>query len=384
MNSSFITFNKVAAHHKIPREDWELNGKYNYIYFPGTKSRIDLLDLADKPTDPLFESLGSLEYTGGFIEEAPEISFKAYSVLKSRTNRHNNKLYGIGGKLLLTANPTKNWVKQEFYLPWKSKTLDPGRMFIQALYSDNPYTADTYGETLSQIKIESIRQRLRDGNWDFEDQGTVFRGLNDIVGGGLKDPIPGHAYVMGVDVAKYQDFTVVFVIDLTTFEIVYFERWNKIDWDYTEKKVATISDKYFCAGIVFDASGVGDPIAEQLERDGKPIIKFKFTSASKKFLIENLALKIEQGQIRIPYIDVVFEELRSFTWEYTSGGNVRYSAPDGQHDDCVIALALAVYGAGHYHWDANTIKQPYPTGTLGHIEEQIDMENEEKELEYFV
>ena len=42
------------------------------------------------------------------------------------------------------------------------------------------------------------------------------------------------------------------------------------------------------------------------------------------------------------------DELETFEYVYTRTG-VRYSAPDGLHDDCVCALALAVHartGAG--------------------------------------
>jgi hypothetical protein len=38
---------------------------------------------------------------------------------------------------------------------------------------------------------------------------------------------------------------------------------------------------------------------------------------------------------------VIVDELECFEYEYTRTG-VRYSAPEGYHDDCVIALALAV------------------------------------------
>ena len=62
MNSSYITFTKVCQHHKIPRDDWKLNGQYNYIEFKNG-SRIDLLDLDYKPSDPEYDRFGSTEYT---------------------------------------------------------------------------------------------------------------------------------------------------------------------------------------------------------------------------------------------------------------------------------------------------------------------------------
>ena len=75
MKSSFETFKKVCSYHKIPANDWKLNGQYNYVEF-FNNSKIDLLDLDEKPSDPMFERFGSLEYTGGWIEEAAEMKYK--------------------------------------------------------------------------------------------------------------------------------------------------------------------------------------------------------------------------------------------------------------------------------------------------------------------
>src|SRR3990167_4971386 len=72
MGSSFITFQKVCKHHQIPRDDWKLNGQYNYIEFKNG-SRIDLLDLKYTPSDPMYERFGSTEYTDGALDEAGEI-----------------------------------------------------------------------------------------------------------------------------------------------------------------------------------------------------------------------------------------------------------------------------------------------------------------------
>jgi hypothetical protein len=90
-----------------------------------------------------------------------------------------------------------------------------------------------------------------------------------------------------------------------------------------------------------DSTGVGDPIVEQLQRRaGGSIVGYHFSAPSKQRLMEGLAAAIHQQAVRFPDGPLV-AELESFGYEYTQSG-VRYSAPDGLHDDGVCALALAV------------------------------------------
>lgn len=167
MSSSYITWLKVCRQHNIPASDWKLNGQYNFIEFTNG-SRIDLLDLAYQPADPMYERFGSLEYTGGWIEEAEEIEFICFDVLKTRVGRFRNEEFGqIPAKLLLTCNPTQNWLYRIFYKPFKSGGPMSTLAFVRSLYMDNPYTASTYGAQLNSISDPILRARLRDGLWEY-------------------------------------------------------------------------------------------------------------------------------------------------------------------------------------------------------------------------
>ncbi len=165
--SSFATFKKVCKFHNIPPSDWKFNGQDNYIEFKNS-SRIDLLDLIFKPSDPQFQRYGSTEYTGGWIEEAGEVHFLAFDVLKGRVGRWNNDQYGLNpAKILLTCNPEQNWLYRIFYKPHRKGTLKLGYAFIKALYSDNPYTAEQAEERLDQITDPVLRARLKLGLWEY-------------------------------------------------------------------------------------------------------------------------------------------------------------------------------------------------------------------------
>jgi len=73
------------------------------------------------------------------------------------------------------------------------------------------------------------------------------------------------------------------------------------------------------------------------------IIPFTTTNATKHGIIQSLQSAFEHGQIKIIDDPVLVGELLSFESKKTNSGNFTYSAPEGQHDDCVMSLALAWY-----------------------------------------
>jgi hypothetical protein len=95
--------------------------------------------------------------------------------------------------------------------------------------------------------------------------------------------------------------------------------------------------------LLIDSSGVGDPVEDELCREKVRVDGYKFTNATKKDLIENLSIMIENQQLSIPQIPVLINELKLYGYKTTRSGNVQYGAPEGYHDDSVIGLALAAW-----------------------------------------
>jgi hypothetical protein len=140
----------------------------------------------------------------------------------------------------------------------------------------------------------------------------------------------------GWDLAKSVDYTVGIGLDAHGV-VSYFDRWRS-PWEMT---IAKINGACHGQPALVDSTGVGDPVLESLQRTlGHQFEGYKFTSASKQQLMEGLAVAIQQRRIRFPEGPIV-QELETFEYEYTRTG-VRYTAPEGLHDDCVCALALAV------------------------------------------
>ncbi len=265
MASTYVTFTKVCQYHNIPRTDWKLNGQYNFIKF-NNGSRIDLLDLAYKPTDDMYERLGSLEYTGGAIDELPEVKFKAFDVLKSRIGRHLNKEYDVTPKLLCSGNPNKNWVYRTFYKPWKNNTLDEKYAFIQSLYADNPHTAKEYEEALSDITDKATKQRLKYGNWEYDDDDNslvTYDAIQDLFTNTLT---PSKDKYLTIDVARFGKDSLIFKF-WKGYDCYRIEERTKqgIDVTTTEVKEWVKQEQIPMSRVGLDEVGVGGGLLDNLQ-----------------------------------------------------------------------------------------------------------------------
>lgn len=238
MASTYITFLKVFKELKIPNESWRMDGKYNYIEFVSgraTGSRIDLLDLAPQPSDPQYERFGSLEYTGGWIEEAGEIEFICFDILKTRVGRYRNREFGLlPAKILLTCNPTQNWLYRIFYKPFKSEKPTTTTSFIQSLYKDNPYTASEYGSQLNNITDSILRARLRDGLWEYTADNLTLCKYDAILELFVNPPIPDNSRYLSADIARFGADKIVYGI---------WQGYNLIDVQEKTKQAQTITEQ---------------------------------------------------------------------------------------------------------------------------------------------
>lgn len=145
----------------------------------------------------------------------------------------------------------------------------------------------------------------------------------------------GVPLVWGWDLARKRDWTVGVGLD-EYGQVVAMERF-RTSWPSTIERITEVTGK---TDALVDSTGVGDAILGQLQRDaGLNYEGFVFSSKSKQQLMEGLAVAIQNAEVTFPN-GVLVDELKSFEYEHTRTG-VLYSAPEGMHDDCVCALALA-------------------------------------------
>lgn len=269
--STYISFLKVFQQFGVKTDiDYKYNGQDNFFQF-SNGSRIDLISLGAMPSDPLFERFGSMEFTGGWIEEAGEITMNAYDTIKTRINRHLNDKYGIMGKLFITLNPKKNWVHQYFWKPFKAGLLGPDSeiKFLQSLVQDNPFGEKEYENNLRNIKDKIKRERLFLGNFDYDDDENAlitYDAISDLYTN--SHALRGKKYITA-DIARFgKDTTTIWVWD--NWVCIKQYTFRHLSVPESAKKIADIAVTYGIgrSQIVVDDDGVGGGVVDILHCKG--------------------------------------------------------------------------------------------------------------------
>lgn len=191
-----------------------------------------------------------------------------------------------------------------------------------------------------------------------EDAGGVFRNVAACATAKQADGRRGDAvYIAGLDWALSYDFTVLSIINVNTRELVYLDRYNGVDYSMQRQRIKAVCDRLGVAGIVAESNAMGKPNNDELRRMGLPVRDFVTTNTTKADIIENLAAAFEQGNIRILNDAQLIAELQAYEVSRLPSGMVRYSAPEGMHDDCVMSLAMAWHGASAAQRKRATVRE---------------------------
>lgn len=293
------------------------------------------------------DSLRGAGLQGIVLDEVQEIDKEVWEAIISPM------LADTDGWAIFLGTPKGRNFFFEIYNRGLSKEFKQWTSFKWSIEQTQHLGHTKFGKNKIEQKKQGVTESTFREEWlaEFlEGAGTVFRGIKKIIGprlaqGGLT-PEWGSSYQMGVDLARLRDWTVLTVVN-HKMEVVYWERFQQLDWEAQKYKILAVSDTYHHCPIILDATGLGDPIYMDLLRMGGNVRPYKISSASqKKDLIENLQIRIEQRQIQIPKEDQIIQELEAFTFKVTAANRTVYQSPSGFHDDCIISLALAI-------WDIN-------------------------------
>lgn len=300
-------------------EHYVYNGQSNVITFTN-KSEIVLKDLQFQPSDPNFDSLGGLELTAVFVDEAAQIGQLAYNILKSRI-RFKLDQYGLQPKLLLTCNPGQVWLKKVFYIPHVQETLPSNMAFVPALPLDNPHLPASYIEMLKSLP-PAQRRRLLEGDWNYMEESDNIFDFDSISNSVFKfAPEVTDKKYMSVDVARFgADRSVVIVWSgLVALEVFIY---SKLSTTELSAEIKELIAKYGIhpTNVIVDSDGVGGGVSDQLRatnfvNNSSPLHKQNFSNLKSQCYIKLSELfkesKISLNIINPQVIDDLTQELLS-------------------------------------------------------------------------
>ena len=278
---------------------------------------------SDKP-----DSLYGEDVFAAVIDEGTRCKEEAWYAVRTTLSATRGPL-----RIISNVKGRKNWV---YRLARRAQAGDPDMSYAKLTAYDA-----VEGGILHFAEVEDAKRMLPEHVFrelylaePSDDGGNPF-GI-DAIGrcvGHLGDPREIVAW--GVDLAKSQDWTVPIGLDKSG-RVCAYQRWQS-DWRNTEARLVAMLGS---TPALVDSTGVGDAVVEQLQAKCPLVEGYKFTSLSKQQLMEGLASAIHQKRVTYPEGPIV-AELEAFEYEYTRNG-VRYTAPEGMHDDCVDSLALAM------------------------------------------
>jgi hypothetical protein len=205
----------------------------------------------------------------------------------------------------------------------------------------NPHIPKSELDALKETMTERAFQQEILGQF-LEDGGGVFRRVQAAAIATRQEAgIKGHQYVIGADWGRSNDATVFAVLDITVHACVYVDRMTNTDYASQRIRLIALAERFNHAAVLVETNSIGMPQLEELQRMGLSVNGFQTTNATKAQIIDGLALAFEQSTISIINDLVMVSEIMAYQSERLPSGLLRYGAPEGMHDDTVIALALA-------------------------------------------
>lgn len=247
----------------------------------------------------------------------------------------------LGSAMFISTPAGRNW-----FWRYYQRGLEGGEWQSWSFpTSDNPFIAASEIEAARGDLPELVYRQEYLAEF-LEGAGAVFRNIQPCLGASL-DTRPaehaGHFLAMGVDWGKQNDFTAISLVCHTCRQEVAHDRFNQIDYAFQRARLQVLFERWHPELILAESNAMGEPIIEQLQRDDLPVQGFQTTATTKTPLIENLALALERGEFQWLADPVWTGELEAYERTVSEvTGRSSYSAPEGMHDDTVMARALAI------------------------------------------
>jgi phage terminase large subunit len=263
------TIHEVFGHWGINQSMYKYDGMDN-LFRLSNGSIVLLIEAKYLPSDPLYQRFGSMQMTRGAIEEAGEFESESKAALKISCGRWLNDKYNLPLKLLMTCNPSKNFLYKDFYKANKEGTLSDFKKFVQAYPNDNKMLPAGYLENLERSLSKNEKERLLYGNWEYDDDPLTlcnYDAICDIFENIHLQPT-GQRYI-SADIARLgSDKARIGVWDgYTLIKVVSFDKSLTTE---IEACIRSLMVEYsvFRRNVIVDEDGVGGGVVDHLSCKG--------------------------------------------------------------------------------------------------------------------
>ena len=310
------------------------------VEFEGVKGpcRVWMLS-ADNP-----DSIRGFGFQGLVIDEAAAVPVDVWNFALRPTLAQT-----LGWGVFISTPAGRNWFYDMF-----TRGVEGQEGFRSFKFASNvsPYFPAKEWEAAKRTLPEDVFRQEYMAEF-LEDSAGVFRGVDgclipEIGNSKLETDGNRRTVIVGCDIAKHTDWTVCIAMDARSGRCLEMERFNQLDWPLQRDRIAGFVRRWN-GRLVMDATGVGDPIYDDLRRVLPQVEGFKITAQTKRELVQGLMVAVEQRRVMWPAAwDVLTAEMKRYEYDLGPTGQVSYAAPSGYHDDCVMALALGVWGCGRF------------------------------------
>lgn len=294
---------------------------------------------------------------GGVVDEAGLLTPSAQAAISSRRSSTMGPLHYIGNPGIVSgpfrrlcslgeqagADPQSEWrgIYSLHRWTWRDK--------YEALKLEDPAKAELYLQFIEQERAslpEFEFRRLYEAVW-VEDEAAIFRNIDACTKGApLHEPATDDTYTIGVDVGQRVDYLVAIGIGRKSGRADFMERFRGVPAPQQADRLEGLL-KEFPGQAWIETNGPGLPLFQEMQKRGAPVQAFETTGKSKPEIITHLASELEHERLPLADMPPLQHELRMFRYHRLPSGTYRYEAPAGEHDDTVMALAIAAWAHSH-------------------------------------
>lgn len=305
-------------------------------------------------TDPELNRFDGFEVNGFLFDEISEISRAMFVKAQVRAGSWFHSK--APRKIIATCNPTDNWVKDEFYTPWKQGMLPSHYRYVPAKITDNPHLPEGYLENLQQTMDTNTFLRYVDGDWDVISDGLIkakwfqYISFADLAQQVFFSRLVWHCYLDGAYTDKtYNDPTAILiaaahngVLYVRYAEAKHIESADVLEW---VNKVFTANGKGPQSLLKIEPKASGKTLVQLARRttgvNYMPAVEYTYPAASRLSLASS---KVEKVSAVTTFIASGRCVLVNGSW---NNDFVRECAnfPKAIHDDRLDCLIFAILEA---------------------------------------